>query len=91
MALTFLNFLARCVRVPNASLLDQVSNLGQETMMIGDQNLFQKNIVNNVMMTKIIINLTKKLEIKVEVAVKVAKILNIEKKTWMDHVDDNVF
>ena len=60
----------------------EVLNLGQGTMMIGDQNLFQKNIVNNVMMTKIIINLTKKLEIKVEVAVKVAKILNIEKK-WI--------
>ena len=55
----------------------EVLNLGQGTMMIGDQNLFQKKIVSNVMM---IINLMKKKLIeRVEVAVKVAKIL-IEKK-----------
>ena len=54
----------------------EVLNLGQGTMMIGDQNRFQKKIVSNVMM---IINLMKKLIEKVEVAVKVAKIL-IEKK-----------
>ena len=51
----------------------EVSNLGQGMMTIGDQNLFQKNIVSNAMKIKIN-NLTKKLE-KVEVAVKVAKIL----------------
>ena len=55
----------------------EVLNLGQGTMMIGDQNLFQKKIVSNVMM---IINLMKKKLIeRVEVAVKVAKIL-IEKQ-----------
>ena len=55
----------------------EVLNLGQGTMMIGDQSLFQKKIVSNVMM---IINLMKKKLIeRVEVAVKVAKIL-IEKK-----------
>ena len=54
----------------------EVLNLGQGTMMIGDQNLFQKKIVSNVMM---IINLMKKLIERVEVAVKVAKIL-IEKQ-----------
>ena len=54
----------------------EVLNLGQGTMMIGDQSLFQKKIVSNVMM---IINLMKKKLIeRVEVAVKVAKILNIE-------------
>ena len=54
----------------------EVLNLGQGTMMIGDQSLFQKKIVSNVMM---IINLKKKLIERVEVAVKVAKIL-IEKQ-----------
>ena len=54
----------------------EVLNLGQGTMMIGDQNLFQKKIVSNVIM---IINLMKKLIERVEVAVKVAKIL-IEKQ-----------
>ena len=54
----------------------EVLNLGQGTMMIGDQNLFQKKIVSIVMM---IINLMKKLIERVEVAVKVAKIL-IEKQ-----------
>ena len=55
----------------------EVLNLGQGTMMIGDQSLFQKKIVSNVMM---IINLMKKKLIeRVEVAVKVAKIL-IEKQ-----------
>ena len=55
----------------------EVLNLGQGTMMIGDQNLFQREIVSNVMM---VINLMKKKLIeRVEVAVKVAKIL-IEKQ-----------
>ena len=61
----------------------EVSNLGQGMMTIGDQNLFQKNIVSNAMKIKIN-NLTKKLE-KVEVAVKVAKIL-IENQQQKSHL-----